>query len=579
MDRLERLRPLLPVLAVLGVPTAVMFAMYWPLPLHPYSWYDPTAFGGAHVWSLDYMGGIVRGEHALGGLTDEMGYPGMRQAQFLAWLPALIAMPLSAIWGPLGAYNMQVLFAPAIAAGFTAAWVRRATDADGWTAALAGCLYGLSPYMLATLSGGNIDKIQIGFYPCWLLLAWTLLHARRGWLVLPLFPLMGAAMAFTEPYFGLFLPLFAGPLLMLRSAWRRSLREGAWSFLALSLTGAGMVPAKSYYAMEEGMRGPLQMFQPSVIMPGIDPPMFQEPVATLRNLLIRPFAIPDDPSEVVHVSTLGLPLLIGLMVVLIPARRYRQARELGFWLLVAGIGLVVAIGSQLMIDGSWQTSPFSDGPFHLPMELLERVGYPLAKGGQYYRANPIIVLGLVTALAAGVALLDRRWKQLAWLILPLNLVHGFWASASMFPRSVEPYPGYEVLREAGADTPTDDRSGAGSRRLGVIALPAFGSQAGANARVIAGALTGLPITARAVPLHYSQEGGGVPNWVREIERGELRANEFSYLVLFKTHDASGEPEFLREPALRAWLGEPRWDTDEVAVWDLYVRNGRRPKGF
>ena len=562
---MSRLRSALPVLAALGAPLAFMIAMYWPLPLWPYSFFDHAPFAGGHVWAMDHLAGLLTGRIEEDGLTSDIGWPTMRHAQFLAWWPTLVGIPLAAIWGPLGAYNLQILLAPTLAAGACAAWIRRATDADGWTAALAGVLYGLSPYMLGNLGAGNIDKVQLWFYPAWLLAMWTLLHAKRGWLTLPLFPLLGLAMVFTEPYFGLFLPLFAGPLVLGRGLWRRSPRELGLGLVGLVATGAGMAPARTYFDIPEELRAELQMFMPSSIVRPDVPPEFQAPVATIQGLLWRPFAIPEDPTEVLHVSVLGLPLLIGLGLALWGKRT--QVKELWAWVALAAMGLVIAMGPQLMVDGQWQT--LGETPLYLPMELLDRAQYPLARGGQYYRANPILVLGLVTLLAAALATRAVRFQRWAWVILPLNLVHGVWACGEMFPRPVGKYPGYEVIREMRADS---------AQPYGVITLPAFGTQAQENDKVAAGPLLDLPVTAHLLQKPFN-EHARVPIWGAGIRDRTLRPNEYSYILLFKTFDAGPQPEFLSEASLREQWGEPKWETDEVVVWDLYVRPGSRPKGY
>lgn len=556
------MRRALPVLAVVLIPTLVMVVLYWPLPVRVYSWYHPSAFGPSQIWALDYQGDVARGLK-LAVDIDEVGYPNLRHAAFLAWLPALIGIPLSAIWGPIGAFNLQILLAPTAAAVFAALWIRRATEADGWTAALAGCLYGLSPYMLAQLAGGNIDKVQLWFYPAWMLAAWVVLHARRGWLLLPVMPLLGLAMAFTEPYFGLFLPLFAGPVLMGRSLWRRSWREAVLSFVSLAATGAGMWPAHGYYSAD--IRGPTSVFLPSLVERGTAPPPLEEPVATFQNLLIRPFEVPTEVGELVHVSTLGTALLVGVVVVLAWPGRERPAREAVTGLAIAGLGLVIALGPQLMSQGQWQLEPFTAGPFYLPMELLERAGYPLSQGGQYYRANPILGLGLTTALAAGLATRSLRVRALAWLILPLHLAQGFWAGGASYPPQVAAYPGYDILRTVGANAP---------KRAGVITLPEYGTHSERAGRLMSTVLTGLPTT---TTLNHSKWLEGVSHqtvWVDQIRTNTLSRDEYGTIVLFKAHVEAEQPPFLQYDSLTEQYGEPRWEDDDVAVWDLYRRGGQ-----
>lgn len=543
-------------LAVACAGTLVLVAaLFWPLPLHLSTAIPESAFGGGHAWTLDHMGQMLWGDLPWTSMTNRLGFPAEKRAQFLAWLPAIFAAPLQPILGPLGAFNTVLLLSPMYATIAAYCWIRQATDAGRWVAALASFLYGTCPYLLANLAAGNIDKAQIFLYPAWLALAWWTWSRRRPWLYLPAFVAMGAAMAFTEPYFGLFLPLFAGPLLMLR-AWReRSVRAAALAFAMLAASGAGMWPANDYYDTDS-VHDRSVLFEPSHVTRHQTPPALQDPVATFENLLVGPMGPSPTPRFNKHVTTLGLALLLAAVWV---SRRRSRGRAEGLVILI--LGLVIAFGPQLMAGGQWRLEPVTLRPFYLPMQLLEELGYPLKRGGQYYRAAPIPLLGLATLLAAGLAGRSRRDKRLAALLIPLSLVQGVWASGPWWPVPLAAFPGGDLpmqLRDLGE--PGD----------GVAVLPLEVEQHTNEVRAAQAALYRHPSTVVVRHVLLPEMLGQYP-WALGMGMQGVQAYQqagIRFVLLHKNEPPGDDPPWLHEDAQREMLGAPILENDEVAIFEV-----------
>ncbi|MCP4809266.1 MAG: hypothetical protein GY913_12315 [Proteobacteria bacterium] len=532
--------------------------LFWPLPLHLTTHLPDGAFTGVQMWSMGHMARMVGGDLPLQLETVHIGYPNATKAQFLAWVPALVMTPVSLLVSPLAAFNLALLLSPVVATVFAYLWLRQATTADRETSAAAAFLYSTSAYVLANLAAGNIDKLQVWLYPAWLALAWWTLRGGRRWLVLPVFVLAGTAMAFTEPYFALFLPLFAGPLLVARAAGNRSRREGLLSLAMLGASGLGMLPARWYYAND----GPLDMsvlFAHSVVSRHTTPPDLQEPVASLGNLLLGPMGQAPSPTYNVHACAIGLALLVATLAL---ARRPSEGRGWGW--AMAGLGLVLASGPQLLLGGEWRLEPVFHAPFYLPMELLERIGYPLAKGGQYYRATPILTLGIVTAFAAGATTLAPRVRRaVLGAVVTLTLAQAVWTTGPFWPHPSAAL-GTEWLAVLEARGEPDDP---------VAVLPLNAEQKTNDIRVAQAALHRHPIT--PVPRHMQMPEmmSQVP-WALGMRMQGIEAYRqmgVRFVVLHKGEDDTLDAPWMVRDAQQEMLGEPFYEDEDVVLFEVTPR--------
>ncbi len=533
------MRRALPPLVAAGA--VLVLVLHWPVPLHLSSWTAPSAFGGDHVWAFSHIERMLLGDLPLRLDTNQLGFPIHREARFIAWVPALLALPLQRLLGPVGAYHVVLWITPVFALLVTYAWLREATKADGWCAALCAFLYASSAYMLSNLAAGNIDKIQIWLYPLWLLLCWRVLRERRARWALPLFPILGACMAFNEPYFALFLPLFAAPVLLVRSLRERSWVCGGISLTALLLTGLGCFPAYSYY---QNPGGKTQLFQPAG--PGATNAL-QQPAASIVELLFGPGERATEAVEVVHVPMVGVGLVVMVLLLL---SRPAMGRITG--LVIAGCGLVIVSGVQ-------------QAGIPMPMAALEALHYPLEKGGQYYRAAPVLMLGLVTLLAAGLSSRGAggrsvwdspaRWAAVA--LLPIQLMHCLWVTGPFWPREAAEIPGRELLlelRELGE--PYD----------GVAVFPVASGHWFNTARILGASVHGHPAT--LLPRHVDVvEAHQEYFWTREMTLSSLQDFGIRFALLYREAEVKDAGR-LSERALYRLFGEPLIVTDEVVLWEL-----------
>lgn len=540
------------------VALAISAALFWPLPLHLDGQIPVSAFGDSHVWAFDQISRMVRGEIPWSRLTDRAGFPRERVAPLLGWAPALLAAGIRRFLGPLSAFNVVFLATPAIVALLSWAWIRRATGAGRFASAVGALAFAFSPPNLANLAAGNIDKAQVWVYPAWLALAWTVIGSWWGLLALPLVAGVGLAAAFSEPYLGLFLPLIAAPMALLAAlgAPRRGpalLRAG----LLLAVTALSLVPAKDYYG-EPQDRKAARAFSPAPPPDRQSPPIaFQDPVAEPTAFFVAK-APPEDPRTPVHVVYLGLPLLIAAGVL---GRRRAPGR--GAALVLVAVGVVVALGPQLLLDGRW--AYHGGKPYLLPMAALEALGYPLAKGGQYYRAAPIAVLGLSMLLAGGLSAAGRWWERgIGLFALPLLVLDGARASGE-WPRPLDRVEGLAACESI-----------AQSSNVGaVLALPLSADQAKGGRKLLQAALHGRATT--ALPLHVPadlarNEATWFSSWSFAVDHHQgspadaLRRAGFAYVL----HGPLGveTEESLRPESLERLLGPPTLIDGDTLLWSL-----------
>ena len=454
--------------------------LLWPLPLHLTSSHILSAFGDSHVWAFDQMVRMMTGDLPFSTSTYYAGYPRLRDARFIGWTPALMSLPFRPLLGPLGAFNLVMWASPGLAA--LACWrlVRRFTPVRGLTSWGPALIYAFCPYGLALLGNGNIEKGQYWCYPLYLLwLDRAILGPRRG-LALGLVGLVAFLMTFSDPYFGLLMPVVAVPFALLRSGLGRlpesnqpvrippRLMTVTCAGLALLLTAAAIYPARPYYKPHE-QRTTEALFRPAddraktlgFIIPG------QSPVAQPAHLLFGSGHRVSDVYETIHSNYLVLPVLLlallGAAIQLVSRGRgggHRRGQAgppppgdggaptlqmltasleghetrpharagLGVGLGLLAGGVLMAMGPRLAMNDTWMS--YAGRPYALPMAWLESLGYPLVAGGQYYRAIPLASLGLAvliaTTMAGASAWLDARASRAS---APASARRSAWVAA------------------------------------------------------------------------------------------------------------------------------------------------------
>ena len=427
------------LLLAIGVPLVVCSALWWPVPAHLDTWHVHTAFADSHVWVFDRL---ARGAGETLPLADCMaGFPTEQTMRAIGWVPGLVAILLRPFLGALGAANaVQLLSLPASALA-AALLVRRSTGADPVVAALLGAAYGLSPTLLGTFATGEISNTQAWLLPAALL---AIEAARNGSApALAAVFAVGLVSPFTSPYYALALPFLAG-FSLLPSLWSAAHRLRAVGILAV--LAVSLLPAWPYYG-GDAAGGRASLFRPAraqAVVPMELP--HPAPVAQPETLLWHTAPAPGSDVETLHVTALGVALLLLALPALWRARR-ASGWSLGVGLLCGGI--LAALGPVLYAGGQLRGVGTTAMP--LPVALLEAVGWPTKQGGLYFRYAVVAELGLV--VLGALALQKRRHARwLALAVLALHVAEGIQASGPWSERTRSPVHGRQTLSTlAGTD--------------------------------------------------------------------------------------------------------------------------------
>jgi len=538
----------------------VVSVLVWPLPLHLRTHHMLGAFHDGHVWCFDHIFRMLTFQEPWSTSTSRMGYPGPVDARFIAWVPALVGALLRPLLGPLGAYNAVVLLSPAAAALAAWALARRALGVSAWVAAGAALIYAICPYALGSLANGQIAKISHWVLPLALLAFAELVHGKHrilGGLAVPLTTMVAT---FTSPSTALFLPFAAG----IWGGWAvldargERVRRALWVVGALGLTAVSMLPAWSYYGGSSEGGG--SSFAPGAHLEVGHVPLSAPPMATPGDTLLGDGRRETNPELSSHVTYLGLPLL--LLAAGLSFRRFR-GRSLAWALVLTGV--VIGLGPRLAEDGSYVLVGGSE--LALPAALLERLGYPLAKSGMYYRAVVMASLGLCLATAGGLGRLRPPWAWvLAALVAGIAVADGVRSTRELWPRQVEVVPARAAMERMAGST------GEGA----VLDYPLAGGTYANQAHLLAAVFHGRPTTAvpkvtavedddRLTRLEFQlliAEAEGIP----EVARSVLSSRGFSHVVFRNVG---------RQPAssdrLERILGPPIRE-GQVLIWPLAPGN-------
>lgn len=430
------------------------------------SWHTLSTFGDSHVWAFGLMRRLLEGRLGLDEQLIQAGYPMGGKVSFLGWGPMLLARPWMDVLGPLGAYNVSLLMQPMLAGLAMMALLRQLSKAAPGMLAGLSLLFAFGPFLLATMGNGQLEKAPVAFYPLTLVLLWRwvqprapgagqereglrqgLLQGLRQGLLLLGLGLSGMLMAFSDPYFALLLPFVLAPAGLV--LWREG--RGRRGAILLRLLLAGTVLAASFYPgyryfAHQAIRKDRTIFTPALVTAGPHTGALtskETPVAQPHDTLLGTGTRATEPTLSSHVTYLGLPLLLVGLVGLVRARRHCL---LGGLLLLTGV--VLAAGPQLVVHDHYQQ--LGGGPYYLPAVVLEWGGYPLARGGQFYRAIPLATLGLVILVAAlceQVPLAGahgRLWRWLVWGLVGVSVLDAVRAQDPFWPRPAEPVKGLEV---------------------------------------------------------------------------------------------------------------------------------------
>lgn len=365
-DRRSRLPLLLPgrdARTVLGLAVVALLGGFWLTArawLHDPSvtWAgdigDPEQFQFFLAWPAYAIG------HGLNPLfTDYVLWP---TGTNLMWntavtLPALLATPVTVLFGPTVTYNLLVLLAPAFTA-LTGFWAfRRWAGRAG--AAVGALCFAFAPFVAAQ-STGHLHLVLLCLVPVFLALVDELLVRQRWpwWVTGGALGVAAAAQLLTSEEVLALTVLVAGlATVLLAVFWRRQVRR-AWRYAGKALLAAAAAFAVlAGYPLYFQFAGPLRVGSP------IHDPRFYVndllnvvvPVNTwLGSAAAAPVSAQWTGNATEWNGYLGVPLLLGLAFLL--ARAWRRPLVRTVVALVA-LGLTLSFGFFVHVGGSTTPVP------------------------------------------------------------------------------------------------------------------------------------------------------------------------------------------------------------------------------
>jgi hypothetical protein len=421
-------RPRLRGLAALGIYVALAVSFFGPMILPHLNDRVLTTLPGdwsLFAWAFRWWPYTVeRGAYPL--FTHYLWYPaGMN----LSWttavpIPSLFLWPLTSLVGPVAAFNIASLLAPALSA-WTAFLLFSRLTRRAFAASLAGgFVFGFSPYVMAQIVSGHLNLSLAMMIPlvAYLIVRymqddlgpWTFAALMTGCLVVQ-FGISTEIFA-TTALFALFMGAFGW--FIAPGSRRRILRTGA-------LFGAAFFVAALIYApyLWAAFRLP-EPYKPLFVHPmgpifTSDLPRFFVPGAP--EIFGRNFGQPGTMAWYFRLERFGwyLPLpLIGIVVHLWMTERRNKAVKVAVATVV--LGVLLALGPYLGVHGN---------KIPLPWAVVQVL--PLIKRAFPYRMMVFATLGLGACVAYWLAVSPRSWRRWvvfgvgAFLLLP-NLASGLW---------------------------------------------------------------------------------------------------------------------------------------------------------
>ncbi len=530
---------------------AVMLALFPGLLADPLGSRPVGPFHDGHIWCLRQMARALVGLEPWSPVTHDVGWPAGADARFIAWGAALIAAPLQPLLGPVGAYNAALLGGPVLSV-LCCGWLLRALGASRPVAAAAALIAVVSPWLLGSVAGGQVAKVQLWVFALWGLAALGLLRGgRRPVLRLAAVVCAAALVGFTAPSLALFLPLVLLALLpvlgRVHGGWRAGLLR--WGLL-VAMTGLVLGGCLLVYAL------PGASDVPEAFSPAGRASAAAMMSKTLGSLLLpfMPRRLPEGPlMEVPHLA--NLPWVAML------------AGGLGLWLRPRGwraAGLLLLLAAAAVL-GFWPGGGEGAGGATPVGRWLLSLGVPALA---FYRASFLAVAALAALLALGAS--QRPWGALVAWGLALGVVgETLLTHQWMLPLDTAPLPGRATLEGIAADPDPGallllpvDASGLGGQRAVALAAVHGRPSNGVPRRLDPKVPGHAELRARLVEL----EGHAGAELVEA-----LREQGVAWVVWHELEgDHKRSPWFQRGPtpgALSEALGEPVGDV-ELRAWKV-----------
>ncbi len=377
---------------------------------------DPAQYTWAFVW---FPHALFHGLSLLH--TKAMWAPGGINLAGATAVPflALLAAPVTYLWGPIVAYNLITILATVTAAGSVYLLCRHVARSS-WAALLAGAFFGFGTYEIAQLEGhlhlsvifcvplaaltvvqvldGSISRRRFGIQLCVILLVQFLI-SLEVFFTMTVLGAVGLLLAWVFAQRGLRVRL-RGALVPLLAAYVVTLALMSWYVVALTSANA--------YAKHTGLRYPTDLL--SMITP--------MPYTWLGGTHFASVSARFVAGKGEDDLFIGLPMLLVLVGYL--AARWR--RRLARWLAVLTLlTLLWILGTRLWVDGH--------STIWLPYALLAR----LPVFDQVLQGRVAVYFALICAVVLALWLADGGPAASRWL-------WGLLVVACVLPNIVTPNP-------------------------------------------------------------------------------------------------------------------------------------------
>ena len=346
---------------------------------------DPSVY----MWSLAWWPhAIVHGMNPL--VTHVVWAP---QGVDLAWTTTIpgasfLAWPVTALFGPVAAFNVWMLLAPTLAA-WTAYLLFRHVTGTFWPSLVGGFLFGFSSYELAQMTS-HLTLALI--FPIPLAVLFVLLRAEERLRPLPFVLLMATTvamqfsfsqeLALTMTVFGGLIGLLA--LALFPSARRRLGSTVGWTALSYVVAGVVLIPFL------------IALTDSSAFVPRTWPSKYATDLLNLvvptRTALLAPSAAGGIAQRfTAGISEEGAYLGPLILVVLLFALKVGRTRRGGFVLGSLVLILLASLGPGLQVAGVHRAGP-------LPWALASHVPLLRMALPARFMVYAWLMLGLLAAL-------------------------------------------------------------------------------------------------------------------------------------------------------------------------------------
>ncbi|MEI7645644.1 MAG: hypothetical protein WCJ55_15325 [Chloroflexales bacterium] len=354
--------------------------------------------GWQHVWHLWWaQRALAAGESPL--VTPLLYYPdGTSLAVHpLSLSNGLLALPVTALLGPVAGYNLALLLA-ILLSGLGAYWLALHVCGRPGPAFVAGLIFAIAPYHLTKIWDGQLELIATQWLPLYALFLLRSVErpSSRDALIAGVFL---AVVGYTSLYYLLFTAVFSAAFALIWLTWRAG--RGARAALALRLgltAGIGAVlllPILLPILRGVGTGGPLAQGEPVI-------PMLVSRSANLLDFFLPSALHPLWGQAVLqfgprwHPDISAWNVALGYTALALAALgciwRWRDAWP---WLTLALLGLLLALGPELNIGGLRTGMPM---PYAL---LLGLPGMSLAQRPGHFVVITCLALVPLTAYGLG----------------------------------------------------------------------------------------------------------------------------------------------------------------------------------